>query len=358
MWWSPQADRIAFLKSDEADVEEYRLQYYNPSGDAFQLAQYPKEVALKYPKPGTPNPLVSVHIYDMNEHMIRTLEWAGELPREERLITEVAWIGPTAFDAIGKTSLLVKEVARAAREGHVIVFEEGQQRGTVTRQLGNGGEEGDKGWIDHVRRWCGLGRAIWLMSTVATGPKRPGAAGPRVGVPRCGADARGLQSHRHVPANHFVGSDLDHRGRVGGRRRGGRAGCRAESAVRGQRPVFNIGTPLISIAPCRYFLAAKPSTERRLHSARIPTSGGTAAAPELTALTDSAEPAYYAASFSPGGGYYVLGYQGPGIPWQKLVKTEEPGSCRGASRGSPLLTAMPQKTPSCSRTTVHSTRRS
>lgn len=47
MWWSPESDKLAFLKSDETEVPEYTLQYYNPSGDAYQLAQYPKEVALK-----------------------------------------------------------------------------------------------------------------------------------------------------------------------------------------------------------------------------------------------------------------------------------------------------------------------
>ncbi len=47
MWWSPESDKLAFLKSDETEVPEYTLQYYNPTGDAYQLAQYPKEVALK-----------------------------------------------------------------------------------------------------------------------------------------------------------------------------------------------------------------------------------------------------------------------------------------------------------------------
>ena len=41
---------------------------------------------------------------------------------------------------------------------------------------------------------------------------------------------------------------------------------------------------------------------------------------EPTAITDVAKPSYYSASFSPGAGYYVLNYQGPGIPWQKLVQ--------------------------------------
>jgi dipeptidyl aminopeptidase len=47
MWWSPKGDKLAFLKSDETAVLEYTLQYYNPSGDAFELSQYPKNVNLR-----------------------------------------------------------------------------------------------------------------------------------------------------------------------------------------------------------------------------------------------------------------------------------------------------------------------
>jgi len=41
---------------------------------------------------------------------------------------------------------------------------------------------------------------------------------------------------------------------------------------------------------------------------------------EPTAITNVEKPSYYSASFSPGAGYYVLNYQGPGIPWQKLLQ--------------------------------------
>jgi dipeptidyl aminopeptidase len=45
--------------------------------------------------------------------------------------------------------------------------------------------------------------------------------------------------------------------------------------------------------------------------------------PEVTALTDITKPSYYSVSFSPEAGYYVLGYQGPNIPWQKLFSAND-----------------------------------
>lgn len=41
----------------------------------------------------------------------------------------------------------------------------------------------------------------------------------------------------------------------------------------------------------------------------------------MTPLTDPTFPGYFQASFSPKAGYYVLGYKGPEVPWQRLIET-------------------------------------
>ena len=54
-----------------------------------------------------------------------------------------------------------------------------------------------------------------------------------------------------------------------------------------------------------YFTAARShSTERHVYS--VPLAGG-----EVRPLVNDSEPAVWSASFSPGGGYYILDYQGP-----------------------------------------------
>lgn len=56
---------------------------------------------------------------------------------------EIGWVADNA--------LIVKEIDRPARNGSVVLFAENSSEGKVVRRLGKLGEEGDDGWIDHVR---------------------------------------------------------------------------------------------------------------------------------------------------------------------------------------------------------------
>lgn len=93
----------------------------------------------------------------------RDLTWSGMIEEDQRVIAEVSWVGDDA--------LLVKEVDRASRVGHVVLFQGGEREGNVVRQLGRGGEEGDDGWIDHVS-WL-----LVVLPSSYTGPERPTAQG-------------------------------------------------------------------------------------------------------------------------------------------------------------------------------------
>ena len=64
------------------------------------------------------------------------------MPQDQRILVEIGWVADDA--------LLVKEIDRAARVGKVVLFQDGERRGTVVRTLGKDGEGGDGGWIDHV----------------------------------------------------------------------------------------------------------------------------------------------------------------------------------------------------------------
>ena len=71
----------------------------------------------------------------------------------------------------------------------------------------------------------------------------------------------------------------------------------------------------------RYFMGARPSTERHLFSVPIPISSSEKMA-EATALTDTSKPGYFSVKFSPEAGYYVLVYKGPSTPWTKVVNAD------------------------------------
>jgi dipeptidyl aminopeptidase len=64
-----------------------------------------------------------------------------------------------------------------------------------------------------------------------------------------------------------------------------------------------------------YFVGTKESSiQRHVYSVRLDGK-------DLSPLTDTTIEGYYGASFSKGAGYMLLSYQGPKIPWQKVVST-------------------------------------
>lgn len=41
---------------------------------------------------------------------------------------------------------------------------------------------------------------------------------------------------------------------------------------------------------------------------------------DIVPLSYSSEPAYFSTDFSPEGGFYLLSYHGPDIPWQRVIQ--------------------------------------
>lgn len=56
--WSEDSGYLAFVRTDETEVQEYSMPMYGTS-------QYPTSYTYKYPKAGTPNSRVSLHIYNV-----------------------------------------------------------------------------------------------------------------------------------------------------------------------------------------------------------------------------------------------------------------------------------------------------
>jgi dipeptidyl aminopeptidase len=160
LWWSPDSSKLAFLVFDETLVEEYTFPIYNPTDDSDTVVPYTTQVTMRYPKPGYPNPLVSVHVFDLEQFLSDVelgtdpdpaeatleLEWVGRQPANESIITDVIWLDHGA--------LLLKEVNRNADAGSAILFDVSDtsllaaSSGRVVRTLGKDGEEADEGWIE------------------------------------------------------------------------------------------------------------------------------------------------------------------------------------------------------------------
>ena len=164
LWWSPDSSKVAFLRLDETAVEEYKFPIYNPTEDSYAVIPYTEDVVIKYPKPGYHNPLVSVHVFDLEAYLsqpesaltsvadqaVVDLRWSDNFPSNNSIINQVAWAD--------NSTLVLKEVTRAADHGNVVLFDlstaslGGIATGEAVRKLGVDGEEGDEGWIDAVRK--------------------------------------------------------------------------------------------------------------------------------------------------------------------------------------------------------------
>ncbi len=165
LWWSPDSARVAFLRFDETAVDEFTFPVYNPTEDSYAVVPYPEHVTMKYPKPGYNNPLVSVHVFELARYVEDTAAGDSELVALEQSTLELTWEGRHEVNNsviaeiawVGNSTLIVKEVNRAATNGSVVLFslDAGAVNiGRVVRKLGKDGEQGDDGWIEPVIIRC------------------------------------------------------------------------------------------------------------------------------------------------------------------------------------------------------------
>lgn len=80
-WWSPDNQRIVFLRFDETEVPEFQMTYYNDG-------VYPEYVSFKYPKVGQKNAKVTVHLYELKKDKSTPIK-VGDL--NDMYIPRVKW---------------------------------------------------------------------------------------------------------------------------------------------------------------------------------------------------------------------------------------------------------------------------
>ncbi|KAL0954070.1 hypothetical protein HGRIS_005220 [Hohenbuehelia grisea] len=298
LWWSPDSRKVAFLRFDETNVDEFTFPVYNPSEDANAVVPYTSEVTMKYPKPGYSNPLVSVHVFDLQSYLdgqkattsgfpvanaTLELNWDGRHPVNNSIILEIAWAS--------NSTLLLKEVNRNADAGSVVMFNldsatAATSHGNVVRKLGKDGEEGDNGWISNDQN---------IHPVPSSGSD---AYLDIVPTPE-GYNHIALFSSANTTSPRFLTS--------------------GSWEVAGGISAVDTKKGLV------YFLAANPSSiERHLYSVPLPTINKVETV-EPTPLTDITKQSSYGVDFSPEAGFYLLSYEGPSIPWQKVVQVDNKG---------------------------------
>ena len=71
--WSEDGSYLAFVRTDETQVQEYSMPMYGTS-------QYPTSYTYKYPKAGTPNSRVSLHIYNVVDRSRKEVNFRDGAP--------------------------------------------------------------------------------------------------------------------------------------------------------------------------------------------------------------------------------------------------------------------------------------
>ncbi|TQV93634.1 dipeptidyl-peptidase IV [Cordyceps javanica] len=259
-WYSPDGRFIAFLSLNETGVGTFTIPYYM---DKQKFAPvYPKELKLRYPKVGTTNPRVSLHL--LNVETRETKNIPVDAFGEETIIGEVAWVTKTheqfIYRAFNRVQDLDKHITVDTRTGD----------STVVRE-----RDGTDGWFENEQN-----------------------------IRFAGALKGSCNSTYYVDTSDESGWTHLYLYPV----KGGKA-IQLTSGDWDVRRIVKVDTKRKQVA----FLASKRhSTESHLYSVSWETL-------KTTPLVDDSRAAYYGASFSVGGGYYILSYQGPDILYQQLV---------------------------------------
>lgn len=99
MWESPKLRRLVYASLNDSQVDTYDIAYYikqngaNSDNSDNSVNQYPAHTSIKYPKPGRPNPIVSLFSYDLALGATSTVpDLADDIIGADFILYDAAWI--------------------------------------------------------------------------------------------------------------------------------------------------------------------------------------------------------------------------------------------------------------------------
>lgn len=274
-WWAEDGKYIAFLRTNESEVPEYPIQYFvsRPSGIEPLPGQenYPEVREIKYPKAGAPNPKVDLLFYDIGKGDVFEVKVAGGFKADNLLITEVTWAGST-----GKA--LIRETNRESDVLRMVLVDVGTRTGKTVRN--EDVQKLDGGWFE-------------ISQETQYIPADPSNGRPQDGY---------IDTVIHENNNHLAYfTPLDNPDPI--------------MLTSGNWEVVSAPSAVDLKKNLVYFKSTKESAiQRQVYSVALNGS-------DLQSLTDTSGEGYYDVSFSSKAGYAFLSYDGPKIPWQKVMST-------------------------------------
>ncbi|KAH7131017.1 dipeptidyl peptidase IV N-terminal region-domain-containing protein [Dactylonectria macrodidyma] len=263
LWFSPDAEYVAFLSFNETGVDTFTIPYYMDNQDL--APTYPKELDLRYPKVGATNPTVQLNLLTVATGDYETIPIDVFEP-DNLIIGEVAWLTDKHSALIYRAFNRVQD-----QDAHVVV---NPTAGTskVVRE-----RDGTDGWLENT------------VSISYVGPiKGSGKAAYYVDL----SDESGWNHIYLYPVN----------------------GGKATQLTKGKWEVSAILYIDTEKSLIYYQATTRHSTERHIYKVSYKTK-------KITSLVNDSVAAYWSASFSSGGGYYILSYLGPDVPYQEVYST-------------------------------------
>ncbi|KAK6441329.1 Dipeptidyl peptidase 4 [Oleoguttula sp. CCFEE 5521] len=296
LWWSPDAQFLAFLSFNETGVGTFTIPYYM---DNQRVAPaYPRELDLRYPKVGTTNPTVSLSVLDIGRGSLSGVPVTAFGP-DDLIIGEVGWVTDDHAALIYRAFNRVQDLDK-----HIIVNVPSMTSSTSRER------DGTDGWLDNNIAIQYLGSIDSASNT--TLPARYNNTGTSTSNATWYIDLSDISGWNHIHLFPVLGGT-------------------SIALTSGEWEV----TAILKVDTTRqliYFASTKRhSTERHLYSVNYVTK-------ETTPIVDDTTAAYYIASFSASGAYYLLSYQGPNVPYQELYSTNSTIPLRTITSNSALVT--------------------
>ncbi|KAF2788148.1 putative dipeptidyl-aminopeptidase B [Melanomma pulvis-pyrius CBS 109.77] len=274
-WWSEDGEYIAFLRTDESTVPTYPVQYFlsRPSGAKPKPGEenYPEVRNIKYPKAGAPNPIVSLQFFDVAKGEVFNVKIADDFADDNRLITEIVWAGKSK-------QVLVRETNRESDVLKVVLMDVVRRTGKTVRT--EDVQALDGGWFEVSQR------TTFVPSDPSKGRNHDGYI-----------DTIIHKGYDHI--GYFT--PLDNSKPV--------LLTQGEWEVVEAPSVVDLENNLVY-----YISTERSSIERHPYVVKLDGTG-------KREVMENADSGYYDAHFSTGGSYALITYNGPGIPWQKIIST-------------------------------------
>lgn len=109
-WWSPNQENLVFASINDTKVQDYGLDYYvkdasevsssyseSLSEKVSGVNQYPIRTNIKYPKPGSPNPIVSLYNYQLSTGKSNFMKQNDQQLGEDFILYDATWIDDANF---------------------------------------------------------------------------------------------------------------------------------------------------------------------------------------------------------------------------------------------------------------------